>query len=100
MSVMQKKNAPNSSTLLAGRSAPSQRRQPRFTKQLAMCALACMAAGWIGSARAGEKTFDFNPPNGDPAKNGFILFGSNAGNAWHTNEGFTGLDGDGFLEIT
>jgi hypothetical protein len=65
-----------------------------------MCALACLAAGWINTAKAGDRTFDFNPPNGDPAKNGFILFGSNAGNAWHTNDGFTGLAGDGFLEIT
>jgi hypothetical protein len=51
---------------------------------------------WLldGSAqrKAGETTFDFNPPNGNPGSNGFILFGSNAGNAWHTNGGFTGLE--------
>jgi len=86
--------------LLPGLSPQSQSGVKRFSRQLTLCALACLAAGWIGSAKAGERTFDFNPPNGDPAKNGFILFGSNAGNAWHTNGGFTGLDGDGFLEIT
>src|SRR4051812_22428143 len=86
--------------LLAGRSTLSWPGRKRFSKQLTTCALACLAAGWITTAKAGEHTFDFTPPNGDPAKNGFVLFGSNAGNAWHTNGGFSGLDGDGFLEIT
>src|SRR5262249_15740899 len=38
--------------------------------------------------------------NGDPSKLGFILFGNNAANAWHTNNGASGADTDGFLEIT
>ena len=76
------------------------RRQLSLSNKLTSCALSCLAAGWISTAKAGEHTFDFNGANGDPAKNGFILFGSNAGNAWHTNDGFTGAAGDGFLEIT
>lgn len=88
-----------SKTLPTGCSAPPRRWQRRFASRLALCGLASLAAGWIGSAQAGEHVYDFNPPNGDPYKNGFILFGSNT-NGWQTNGGFTGVDGDGFLEIT
>jgi len=62
--------------------------------------LASLAAGWINTASAGEHFYNFDPPNGDPAANGFIVYGANAANAWHTNTGFSGADGDGFLEIT
>lgn len=88
-----------SKTLPTGCSAPPRRWQRRFASRLALCGLASLAAGWIGSAQAGEHVYDFNPPNGDPYKNGFILFGSNT-NGWQTNDGFTGVAGDGFLEIT
>src|SRR5581483_5054962 len=80
---------------------PQRRKQRRFTSHLALCGLASLAAGWIGSAQAGEHFYDFNPPNGNPndPTSGFVLFGSNT-NGWQTNGGFTGVDGDGFLEIT
>jgi hypothetical protein len=63
--------------------------------------MATLAAGWIGSAHAGEHFYDFNPPNGNPndPASGFVLFGTQT-NGWQTNGGFTGVDGDGFLEIT
>src|SRR5215469_14532446 len=80
-------------------SAPKQRRQRRITTHLAVCGLASLAAGWIGTANAGEHFYDFNPPNGNPLTSGFIMYGSNT-NGWQTNGGFTGADGDGFLEIT
>jgi len=80
-------------------SAPRWRARQRFTKQFALLGLASLAAGWIGSAQAGEHFYDFNPPNGNPLTSGFVLFGSNT-NGWQTNGGFTGVDGDGFLEIT
>src|SRR5260221_8874211 len=82
-----------SQTLPTGCSTPPRRWQRRFTTQLALCGLASLAAGWLGSAQAGDHTYDFNPPNGDPLKNGFILFGSNT-NGWQTNGGFTGVEGD------
>ncbi len=88
-----------SQILPTGCSAPPRRWQRRFASRLALCGLASLAAGWIGSAQAGDHLYDFNPPNGDPVKNGFILFGSNT-NGYQTNGGFTGVDGDGFLEIT
>jgi hypothetical protein len=88
-----------SQTLPTGCSTPPRRWQRRFATQLALCGLASLAAGWLGSAQAGEHVYDFNGDNGDPYKNGFVLFGSNT-NGWQTNGGFTGVDGDGFLEIT
>ncbi|HTL15754.1 MAG TPA: hypothetical protein VL793_00880, partial [Patescibacteria group bacterium] len=89
-----------SQILPTGCCSPTKRRQRRFTTHLAVCGLASLAAGWIGSAQAGEHFYDFNPPNGDPSKTGFVLFGANVPNAWQTNGGFTGVAGDGFLEIT
>jgi len=87
--------------LPTGCSSPKKRSQRRLTTHLALCGLASLAAGWIGSAHAGEHFYDFNPPNGDPNNpaSGFVLFGSNT-NGWQTNGGFTGVEGDGFLEIT
>jgi hypothetical protein len=53
------------------------------------------------TATASDHFYNFDPPKGDPALQGFVLFGANKTNAWHTNNGATtGGDGDGFLEIT
>ena len=87
-------------TLLTGSSA-LKRRLPRFRNSLAWCGLVSLAAGWMTMAHAGDTTYNFDSPNGDPAKiPGFVLFGANAANAWHTNGGFSGGATDGFLEIT
>ena len=77
-------------------SAPVRRRHRRFTHSLAALGLASIAAGWISNANAGDHTYDFNT---DPAKSGFVIFGANAANAWHTNDGTAGPN-DGWLEIT
>src|SRR5262245_52197354 len=79
---------------------PARRGHRRLTSHLALLGLASLTAGWFVTANAGEHLYNFDPPNGDPAANGFIVFGVNAPNAWHTNTGFSGADGDGFLEIT
>src|SRR5690349_10805398 len=87
-------------TLLTGSSA-LKRRLPRFRNSLTWCGLVSLAAGWMTIAHAGEATYNFDPPNGDPAKiPGFVIFGANAANAWNTNGGFSGGPTDGFLEIT
>jgi hypothetical protein len=83
-----------------GCSAPVWRRQRPYKKLLACVGLVSVAAGWTLTATAGDHFYNFDPPNGDPATSGFILYGANAANAWHTNNGASGTDTDGFLEIT
>src|SRR5262249_54756864 len=78
--------------ITTGCSAAPRRWQRRFASRLALCGLASFAAGRIGSAQAGDTAYDFNPPNDDPVKGGFVLFGTNT-NGWQTS-------GDGFEEIT
>src|SRR5579859_2489683 len=67
---------------------------------LACFSAVSLAVGLTTTATAGEHFYNFDPPNGDPALQGFTLFGANAANAWHTNNGASGADTDGFLEIT
>src|SRR5690349_9165745 len=84
-----------------GCSAPVWRRQ-RPLKLLASVALVSAAAGWTLTATAGDHFFNFDPPNGDPNAPGagFVIYGANKANSWHTNNGASGADTDGFLEIT
>src|SRR5690349_3588656 len=80
-----------------GCSALVRRRGPSLLGCLGAVSL---AVGLTATATAGEHFYNFDPPNGDPALQGFSLFGNNVANAWHTNNGATGADTDGFLEIT
>jgi hypothetical protein len=85
----------------SGCSVPVWRRQRPFGSLLACLGLASLAVGWSLTATAGDHVYNFDPPNGDPnAIPGFVLFGANVPNAWHTNNGASGSDTDGFLEIT
>jgi hypothetical protein len=82
-------------------SAPVRREHWRFKHVLAGVGLVSLAIGWSGTAIAGDHTYNFNPPNGDPNNQpGFVLFGANVGGAWQQSGGFTGGATDGFLQIT
>src|SRR3974377_73634 len=82
-------------------SAPIWRRQRPFRNLLACLGLVSLAVGLNVPATAAEPLYNFDPPLGDPLKiPGFVVFGNNVPNAWHTNNGASGADTDGFLEIT
>src|SRR5262249_41791633 len=83
-----------------GCSALAWRGPRRWTNLLSSVGLVSLAAGWALTANAGDRFYNFDPPNGDPSLAGFALFGANKDNAWHTNNGASGSDTDGFLEIT
>ncbi|HTL55564.1 MAG TPA: hypothetical protein VL361_07780 [Candidatus Limnocylindrales bacterium] len=74
--------------------------QRRWSNLVASVGLVSLAAGWTLTASAGDRFYNFDPPNGDPAASGFVRFGSQVDGSWHTNNGASGSDTDGFLEIT
>jgi hypothetical protein len=70
----------------------------RFRNFFAAIAPLCLAAGLTAAAK--DYFYTFDPPNGNPALQGLVLWGLNSTNCWHTNNGASGGISDGFLEIT
>jgi len=71
---------------------------PPFRNFFASIAPVCLAAGLTAAAK--DYFYTFDPPNGDPALQGLVVWGLNSANCWHTNNGASGGISDGFLEIT
>src|SRR5689334_8486207 len=85
-------------TLTPCDSEPVRRERGRLKQFLTGVGLVSIA---VSPAFAGDRTYNFNPPNGDPsAQPGFVIFGNNIGQAWQQTGGASGGANDGFLQIT